>query len=592
MEIRFIADVQKWIQTYESYARQASALPDIDCPDRVHVHYFFDFPTDEEDRVTLRNQFEQYLLSASDYRIARFVVLCFYYDGLADIPPDEAMMDRERWEAARKMCAEDLRYFLDVPPTIDAIEDPEQLLWEMIQACLARHWPRAQRVCERLECFPPQDLCDPKLFFVRLVWLREIHNTFPSVNRRRIAFDWWDLFSPRLFSEPHACATESSLPVVRQALVYLENAFERKADIPVASRAIQCDLLTACGRFEEAARVAEQFGLQTFAFVNNEFYRILSQLSSEPGSDASQDADTTRNDEKGLVAKYIGECLAAAGRATEAIGRMEEAIALCPEMKGWHRRAAELYAREQKFIEATRHLALERELDPEDEAWKDPIRNIAATVHREFEMLGLDRDRQKGEYENASGSAKDAIQRTIVAYWPVFRTLHQEAKRRWVNGCFWLFGDHRAQDWSQDDRFWYAVVDLAVAVECQLFTFLFVPFKENQGARLAEAAVKCQDKRLSEFALFLSGDYRLTMGSMLAVLQMARDGAQEPLTAAFHHYLKNRLGRNLSALQSDKWKVIAQARNKQLHPPSAGGPSALKVFDLCRDFLSTLHAEV
>lgn len=593
MEIRFIADVQKWIQTYESYARQAPALPDIDCPDRVHVHYFFDFPTDEEDRATLRDQFEQYLLSASDYRIARFVVLCFYYDGLADIPPDEAMMDRERWEAARKMCAEDLRYFLDLPPTIDAIEDPEQLLWEMIQACLARHWPRAQRVCERLECFPPQDLCDPKLLFVRLVWIREIQNTLPPASRRRNMPDWIDLLSTGLVGGSLARATESSLPVVRQALVRLENASDCQSDIPVAFRAIQCDLLTACGRFEEAARVAEEFGLQALDFIADGIGKAAGESGLRPGSDPSQNANIRKDYEKGQIAKYVGECLAAVERTREAIERMEEAVARCPKTKGWHRRLAELYAQEQQYIKATEHLARERELDPEDEAWKDPIRNIAATVHREFEILGLNRDRQKADYENASGSAKDAIRRTIAAHWPAFRTLREEAQQRWVNGCFWLFGDHRAQDWSQDDRFWYAVVDLAVAVECQLLTSLFEQFKREEGPRLAQATEKCRDKRLSEFILFLRAEnYGLTLGSMLEALQMARDGAQEPITEALYRYLRSRLGKNLFSLQAEKWKMIARARNKQLHPPFAGGPSALEVFDLCREFLTALQAEV
>lgn len=586
IEIRFVSDVGEWIQRFEAYAREASPLPDIDYAFQVHVHFRSLSLGSENTMNSLRSHFEQYLLSAPNYWIARFVVLCLYYDLLQDASSLNETEDPEETAAIRLQRIDDLRYFMDLPPDVADFDAPKQLVWELRQAWISRHWSRARRICDRLAECPDESLGDPRPSFAYMVWHREVHGRANILSGQRLRPDPLDVLMSGLGSGTLAHAPEAGLPLVRQALTDLENAFDQNPDVHIAFRAVQCDLLTACGRFEEAADEARRFGMLALAYSSEAIAEAFK------GTEFEVDWQSSQNTDSASLAKFIGECLAAAGRTPEAIEQIEEAARRCPERKGLHRRLAELYAQDNRFVEAARQLALEREIDPDGDAWKDPLTNIASTIYREIETLKMTRDRQKEGYEKASDSVKEAIRQTITAHWPVFRGLHQESQRRWVNGCFWLFGDHRQQDWPVEDRFRYAVVDLAVAVECQLYTQLFEPFKKQEGQQLAATKQTCADKRLSEFVLFLKGDYRLNLGHMLAALRLAVDGAQEPLTATFHRYLSERLGKNLRTLQSDKWKSIAQARNKELHPPSSGAPSAVEVLYQCREFLNVIDSAI
>jgi hypothetical protein len=422
---------------------------------------------------------------------------------------------------------------------------------------------------------------NPRELFVIMVWSTLAGSwTDPDMLRRR---DRQHLVLDLLFSgiarQKLAGSSTIDKAVLEYAVALLENLFSEKADAPIALRAHHCDLLAACGRFDESARVAEQYT----ALLWRQCWDLLAPVGFVPVPD-----DGTY--ESYAAEYYVGECMAASGRMEEAIQRLEKAASLRPNIPLTHHRLAELYAHEQKYIEACKHLAIERDLAPDADTWKDPIADIASTVFREIEMHGSIVEHIKEEYEKRSILSKNVLYGAIKAHWAVFEWLDVETQKHWINGCFWLFGDHRHTEWSSEERATYATQSFALAVEVELRSRVFLPFKAEKGAELVEAAHKVRDKRLQQMALFLLGDYNPNLGTMFNAIQMAVQGAQEKITATLHEFLAARVGRGLQLVQSGKkYGRLVETRNLVVHGGRVDSVTAHEMLYLCQEFLSVFR---
>ena len=103
----------------------------------------------------------------------------------------------------------------------------------------------------------------------------------------------------------------------------------------------------------------------------------------------------------------------------------------------------------------------------------------------------------------------------------MFRHMTEACREKWVNGSYWLLGDHSSDDWSERERASLAGTELAGAAEWQLRHDLFTPFKEQLGDTLVSRAQSNRESRISDWCSFpLSPHYNLSLGNMRAILRM------------------------------------------------------------------------
>jgi hypothetical protein len=165
----------------------------------------------------------------------------------------------------------------------------------------------------------------------------------------------------------------------------------------------------------------------------------------------------------------------------------------------------------------------------------------------------------------------------------------EDCQEKWINGSFWLFAEHDAADWSEDQRAFEAGTSLGVAVEWELMRTLFKPFKEQKGITLISAARESQNPRLIDWCNFLIYDRNLSLGTMRETLKMARSAAH-PLIKPFEMWLDEGFSHppTWKKLTEDTWDPISKLRNRNLHFPPLVITEAKNLHLLCYAFLDIL----
>jgi hypothetical protein len=473
----------------------------------------------------------------------------------------------------------DFKYFLDLPPHLDETADKEVLFWEQRQAWLARYWRRLELISETILQIGGAERTEPRLDLARLLWAGVPRPSMPLPQAFKdpgmLESGWLGPFAP-----DRAVATEDR-EWLRIAAIIIEGAMETGGEVRPFYRGILADCHALTGKPLLAARIWEEQRDEIIRDCMKDFMEFTKDHGPEVPQERLAAFGTVE------VGLFIAGCLdesAGLGDREKAIRVLESMLEKSPASPQVHHKLGELLNKENRYSEVAQHFATERELTPESDVWRDPFADFASNA------AFFKPQRCIKEYLQSvnAGAQKRLLRRTIEAHWPMFRYMTEACREKWVNGSYWLLGDHSSEDWSERERASLAGTELAGAAEWQLRHDLFTPFKEQLGDSLVSRATANKEGRLSDWCSFLLSDhYSLSLGNMRAILWMTH-GTSEPLLRPFEDWLRRKFEDSWRKLNDRRWDVIAESRSRNLHAVSLEFSDAETLHFRCVQFLDAL----
>ncbi len=572
--------LDEWVRHNEAIFEASPEPPNITLQDE-HIYVVL-LLEDPKTRETIKSQFEEYLLRSAEPLLARFATLRFYWEQIGLLEqkrPDDEWVAEEDEQIVDDL-RRDFEYFLSLPPEATDIQDLDVLKWELTQAYLTRQWERLCRMCVRLRELKNLPTAYEGYWIGRLLWAGAIlpflfHKTVTYVLDDHISK--WDCFflSPLLNELPDVLpqCSEKDRMWIKHAVRQLEDALELRGNVDPVYYGIYGDCLAAIGKYKAAAEVWKEHA----ASIIQRECELL-----------DCDIEKAKLHNGAGIGIFRAECHEAAGETENAIELLEQVLERVPTAKGVNLRLAELYVKQVRYEDAQGALAREREIDPDNEVWKEYKANLASS------LTYVPTSSAKIEYETSDSQAIQLalIEKLVPAHWITYNKLDDVCVGKWRLGCFWLFGQHNEEVWPGRVRVGYAATEFAQVVELTLRKHIFQGFKDQQVNKLNNESATHISSQLNKLFSFVKyDDYNLSLGDMLTYMKMAVPGSQNVWLSDLNVVIDFVVGDRARTLRSERYDRIAKIRNSNLHLAHIDEGEEWEIFHLCLQFLTLLLAK-
>ncbi len=568
--------IERWLaQAREAISRDAP-IPLIDDSKLIDMtEELFDWWMLRCDGV--KTEFENLMAQDPDDIGPRYVALSFFYR-LATL---DAMEKEEAVEGDRREYRSELAFLVRLRDE-KSCTDIRELRWEIVNACAARDFARAQRLwccIEDLALLPSArvNASRGRLYFLSL--LEDTEEGFDSLgiwdtplqampDPCRDVATWianLRIYHESTRAEPLEGSSTDAIANLREAAHLLEKALAAWPDMPLSCRLMLARSHFAVGNFHGAASHYSWI-------VTNE--AVFSRACAE-------DLPPVPTEHYEPMRSGIRSCLVksyeSSGDLDRALAAATEWLVAFPNRLGIRRRIAELHRKKGDFASAYEWLRKEADLDPILD--EDPNISIALALGELGSAASYDKQLRGLAAEKSDGQRLSSS--LLQDYWPTYGKLGPESQEDWS------FGARLHSSESNGPPGFRAAVQCFTGVtERELRDRVFVPFRDGAVAR------NCDDGEDPVFRAFLARRDHLTLGQMFNVLKRAHK-PRSPIDREFASWLNRQFPWFLTRLDGRGADGIVYLRNRASHGP--GHPKTAEQAQTAhaggRDILNALHAK-
>jgi tetratricopeptide (TPR) repeat protein len=301
-------------------------------------------------------------------------------------------------------------------------------------------------------------------------------------------------------------------------------------------------------------------------------------------------ADSPWSSLKPHVYRAISTCHVKAGNLNKAIRRLEACTYEFPREAKVHFELAALQAQATDFAGAAETIRRATDANPEmDSDWRLSTMLALREIINDPDRMVLEEQLQK--LRGSHPAVWHLIERTCIAYWPVFNQLFDIAKNKWtgaiLHGYYFVVHEETARPLLEQT----AINLFAMAVEIELRSRVFAVFKEEflKDIRLRQAA-RVPSRGAEKFRRYLIDNGKLGLGEMGHILKMC-EGADTGILAEYRAWLMKCQPKLTDV--SGHLSVIVGDRNRATHPDTHEGLDNAVGIDeihrLCQAVIGSLH---
>jgi tetratricopeptide (TPR) repeat protein len=500
--------VSGWIEAAYPVLGKADAYPLIDDGDALGENWTGDDVVDlwmrwydpaVVDRV--REVFDEVLKAHRGELAARFVALSFFFQLAHNNVPEK----EEEVADFRAACRRHLKELVQLADTSEFADDPKRIRWEIVNACAAEQWERADELHDRLvRLAPTAESYETKgQFLFQVLFMKKELDDDDSLEKWRPVVPplkpgddlllWtcgWLRYGLGVAENQSGELEAAAKARLHDAIASLRTAIDLDPNLHPSYRSMLAYCLRSAGSFADAA---------------TEYLRLLREPWMPFGTKLHEHfAEKLHHN--------AASAFEQAGRIPDAIQMLTELLERVPEAKGVYMRLADFERKQGNHDRAFELLRRQCDLDPSFDTGAVSLALAFGELHGDNWQATLDQLNKE-----FSPSARQAIQAVLSEYWPRFNELRETSRDHWTVGLGLLHG-------SDDLQKSYGVVALASVVEGELRIRLFERYK-RQAKRQDWQELPNDRSPFRDFRAYLEGGKQPGLGVMFWCLQSLDDPA-------------------------------------------------------------------